>query len=689
MKKLVLLFLAAAPLVAYNQCTVTNATDCHCLDGSDECDLLPDITLSHDQFEEPGNVIINPGLIQLGIGTPNIGHGPLRVISTDYYVCGLDTIYDPTGLETCPDGTIPRQIINQRIYHKNGSEMTYWEKAAGSMTYHPDHGHFHTDNWGVYTLRKPIDGVEDPTEWPILGYGTKMGFCLMDLANCASPGNYGYCREDDETVITNDIENYGLGGGNYSCAISNQGISVGYLDIYDWYLDGMEIVLPEGVCNGEYYIVVTVDPNLNYIEESDDNNVMAMPFTLTGQPEEIDELNLAYTGGNELSPGVLTICASETVELNVPPIGIGYTWSNGATTNTITISEPGTYYCFVERECGDIYTDTIVVEMVESTLATISPAAPVCVGSATEINATGDGIINWYSAAVGGTFLGTGATLLTAPLFENTMFYAENVTEIVNEVNAYVGQVNHEGSDYSTGSPYNGFEVFNAIEDLTLESVKVYTDFPGERTIEVRDEAGVVIASSLVNIPSGTTVIDLGFDIPAGSNYKLGTSDATNTATFGDISPKLKRSTAGTNYPYNVDGLISITNSSFDESRWYYFYDWHVTGNSVFACPSERTGVEVEVKVCTGIGEVSSLNAFNVYPNPNQGMFNVELNSSPVDAVEVSVLNVTGQEVYSKLLNNVNGTVNIPVDLSDNAAGVYVVKITSNGNAVSKNVVVE
>lgn len=362
---------------------------------------------------------------------------------------------------------------------------------------------------------------------------------------------------------------------------------------------------------------------------------------------------------------------------------------NGATTNTITISEPGTYYCFVERECGDIYTDTIVVEMVESTLATISPAAPVCVGSATEINATGDGIINWYSAAVGGTFLGTGATLLTAPLFENTMFYAENVTEIVNEVNAYVGQVNHEGSDYSTGSPYNGFEVFNAIEDLTLESVKVYTDFPGERTIEVRDEAGVVIASSLVNIPSGTTVIDLGFDIPAGSNYKLGTSDATNTATFGDISPKLKRSTAGTNYPYNVDGLISITNSSFDESRWYYFYDWHVTGNSVFACPSERTGVEVEVKVCTGIGEVSSLNAFNVYPNPNQGMFNVELNSSPVDAVEVSVLNVTGQEVYSKLLNNVNGTVNIPVDLSDNAAGVYVVKITSNGNAVSKNVVVE
>jgi hypothetical protein len=689
MKKLVLLFLAAAPFVAYNQCTVTDATDCHCLDGSDECDLLPDMTASYDHLAEPENVIENPGQILLGVGTPNIGHGPLRVVATDYYVCGGDTIYDPTGLETCPDGTAPKQIINQRIYHKSGTTMTSWEKAAGTMTYHPDHGHFHTDNWGVYTLRKPVDGVEDPTEWPVLGYGTKMGFCLMDLANCASPSNYGYCREDDGTVVTNTIENYGLGGGNYNCAITNQGISVGYLDIYDYYLDGMEIVLPAGVCNGDYYIVVEIDPNGNYDEESDNNNVIAVPITLTDQPEDIEELSLSYSGGSELEAGVLTICASEVVELSVSPIGIAYSWSNGATTNAISISEPGTYYCFVERECGDIYTDTIVVELIESTEAVIDPVDVVCIGSAAEITADGDGVINWYSAAVGGTFLGTGSTLTTGLLYENTMFYAENVTEIISAIDTYVGQADHEGSDYSTGSPYNGFEVFNALEDFTLSSVKVYTDFPGERTIEVRDATDAVVHSLTVDIPSGTTVIDLGFDIEAGDNYKLGTSDATNTATFGDISPKLKRSTAGTDYPYNVDGLVSIVNSSFDESRWYYFYDWRVTGSSVFACPSERNGVEVEVKVCSSIGEVSSLNAFNVYPNPNNGAFNVEINTSAVEEVVVAVSNVTGQEVYSNTINNAIGTVVVPVDLSNNAAGVYLVKITSNGKSVSKNIVVE
>ncbi len=689
MKKLLLLFMAAAPLLAYNQCTVTNATDCHCLDGTAECDLLPDMTASYDHLSEPENTVENPGQILLGVGTPNIGHGPLRVVATDYYVCGGDTIYSPGGLSLCDDGSTPKQIINQRIYHKSGATMTSWEKAAGTMTYHPDHGHFHTDNWGVYTLRKPVDGVEDPTEWPIIGYGTKMGFCLMDLANCASPSNYGYCREDDGTVVTNTIENYGLGGGGYNCAVTNQGISVGYLDIYDYYLDGMEIVLPEGVCNGDYYIVVEIDPNGNYVEESDNNNVIAVPFTLTEQPEDLTELKINSTGGSELETGVLTICASEVVELSVSPIGSSYNWSNGATTNVITITEPGTYYCFVERECGDIYTDTIVVEMVESTMATIEPADVVCIGSATELTATGDGVINWYNAPVGGTFLGTGSTLTTAALFENTSFYAENTTEITSAIDTYVGQPNHEGSDYSTGSPYNGYEVFDVLEDMTLESVKVYTDFPGDRTIEVRNAAGTVVNSLTVNIPSGTTVIALGFDIPVGSNYRLGTSDATNTATFGDISPKLKRSTAGTSYPYNVDGLVSITNSSFDESRWYYFYDWHVTGTSIFACPSVRSGVEVEVKVCSSIGEISSLNSFEVYPNPSEGIFTVELNTAPVDAVDIIVTNLTGQQVFSKNISNANGVIAVPVDLSNQSAGVYMVKVSCNGHVVSSNVVVE
>lgn len=689
MKKLLLLTVAALPIIGWSQCTTTNATDCHCLDGSDECDLLPDITASYDLLEEADETVETPGELRLSVGTPNIGHGPLRVVATDYFVCGGDTIYDPAGLATCPDGSSPKQIINQRIYHKSGSDMSYWERAAGTMTYHPDHGHFHTDNWGDYTLRKPVDGVDDPTEWPIVGYGTKMGFCLMDLANCATPSNYGYCREDDGTVITNDIENYGLGGGGYNCVVTNQGISVGYLDIYDYYLDGMSITIPEGVCNGDYYIVVEIDPNLNYWEESDNNNVIAVPITLTEQPETIDFVHISHSAGTELEAGTLTICATETVELSVSPIGTAYLWSNGATTNTITVTEPGTYSCFITRECGDVYSDTINVEVVTSVAPVIDPSPIVCIGDAATLTATGDGIINWYNAPIGGSLLGTGSTLITAALTENTTFYAENVNELLSAIDAYVGQTNHEGSDYSTGSPYNGYEVFDALEDVTISSVKVYTDYPGDRLIELRDADGVVLESALVNIPSGTTVIDLGFDVPAGSNYRLGTNDAQNTTTFGDIAPRLKRSSSGTAYPYTVDGLISITNSSFDVTRWYYFYDWHVTGNAIFTCPSDRSSMAVEVKECTAIGELSSLNSFSVYPNPAHGAFTVDLNTQAVKDLTVTVCNATGQQVFGKSLSNANGNISMPVDITGAASGVYLVKVTSEGKSVSKTIIVE
>ncbi len=689
MKKLLLSLMMAAPVLVWSQCTTTNATSCVCLDGSSECDLLPDITASYDLLEEADETVETPGELRLSVGTPNIGHGPLRVTATDYFVCGGDTIYSPGGLAVCPDGTSPRQIINQRIYHKNGAEMTWYEVAAGTMTYHPDHGHFHTDNWGVYTLRKPIDGVTDPTEWTIVGYGTKMGFCLMDLANCASPSNYGYCREDDGTVVTNDIDNYGLGGGGYNCVVTNQGISVGYLDIYDYYLDGMSITIPEGVCNGDYYIVAEIDPFNNYLEESDNNNVIAVPITLTDQPETIESVSVAHSAGAFLGGDVLQICASEVVELSVPPIGTSYLWSNGAISNTITITESGTYSCFISRECGDVYSDTIVVEVISSEVPVITPAPVVCIGESTTLTATGDGIINWYTAEVGGTYLGSGETLETGELFENTMFYADNETQILSPIDGNVGQVDHAGSDYSTGTPYNGYEVFDAIEDLTLNSVKVYTDYPGEREIELRDASGALVTSAVVNIPSGTTVIDLGFDVPAGSNYRLGTSDSKNTDVFGDISPRLKRSSSGTEYPYTIDGLISITNSSFDETRWYYFYDWSVSGDAVFVCPSDRTGTEVEVKVCSSIGDISTLNSLDIYPNPTNGQFTVNLNTLPVSEMQITVCNVTGAQVYSTILQNPNGSVQLPVDISGVASGVYQVKLTANGKSISRSIVVE
>ena len=69
--------------------------------------------------------------------------------------------------------------------------ITTYNRPAGTMTYHPQHGHIHLDGWAEYTLRQPMIGKQ-PYEWPVVGTGNKQSYCLVNLGQCTD-GN-GYCR---------------------------------------------------------------------------------------------------------------------------------------------------------------------------------------------------------------------------------------------------------------------------------------------------------------------------------------------------------------------------------------------------------------------------------------------------------------------------------------------------------------
>ena len=224
--------------LANAQCTTSNATGCVCAtSGQTDCDLLPDITISGwavtnymggpTEYSQTGNGADN-GRLRISASTPNIGHGPFTVGAMNRWVCGQDTFTDYNqALSMC---TNPTQLIKQKIYHKNGNGMTYTERWAGGMTYHPSHGHMHVDDWGVFTLRTQTSNP-DPRTWPIVGNGAKIGFCLMDYGTCTYYN--GHCRDNANNVMLNgDFDNWGLGGGQYNCSPVEQGISVGHTDIY-------------------------------------------------------------------------------------------------------------------------------------------------------------------------------------------------------------------------------------------------------------------------------------------------------------------------------------------------------------------------------------------------------------------------------------------------------------------------
>lgn len=108
-----------------------------------------------------------------------------------------------------------------------------------------------------------------------------------------------------------------------------------------------------------------------------------------------------------------------------------------------------------------------------------------------------------------------------------------------------------------------------------------------------------------------------------------------------------------------------------------------VMGTSSLGCVSASAAVSsVTVVVCTGVAEnVGVLNGTNLYPNPNKGVFTIEL---PI-AANVSVINVIGKEILNKNIEAGKNTIN----LTDFSTGVYFVKVKSGESQVIYKVIAE
>jgi len=581
---------------SFAQCNTNDATTCACENTSQVCDLLPDITAAYDMLVSP---FLNPeslGELGISVSTPNLGYGPLRVLPMDSFVCGIDTIFSPGGLTICPDGSAPNQLIKQRIYQKNGNQMTYYDRAAGSMTYHPTHNHMHVDNWGVYTLRTEVPGT-NPLTWPIIGNGTKLGFCLMDFGSCDT--YYGHCRDVNNNIMTNtNFPNYGLGGAQYSCGSFNQGISVGFTDVYDYTLDGMFIDIPPGTCNGDYKIVVEIDPNNNFLESNELNNVVVAPITLNKQ-SDIAQGAIDIDGPTVLCNGESTILTAN--------FGNSFIWSTGENSQSITVSQAGNYHCSITTVCGVIESDTISFSFeIENQLPFVNNVS-LCSPGQANLVATSSGTPYWYDDAAATNLIGIGNNILSPPISASTTLYVRNEVMIAGEMfNNPPANNSFGGGGYNVNST-NGHLIFDATLPFTLNTVKVYAQTLGNRTFELRDEFGNVLQQTTLFLQVGENICNLNFNVSVGNNYQLGCNQ----------SPDLYRNNIGVFYPYETPGILSITGTNFGDSYYYYFYDWQIQLEDSY-CLSDAVSFQVSVS------------------NQNvsfSGLPTITNNSSPIDMV--------------------------------------------------------
>lgn len=355
--------------------------------------------------------------------------------------------------------------------------------------------------------------------------------------------------------------------------------------------------------------------------------------------------------------GDTIFCSGGSVLLTASP-AVAYLWSDGSTAQSVEISSSGTYTVTIPGQCRDFSALPVVIDVISIPQPNLED---IQLSAADSVTLTAEGQnIRWYEDAEGSILLGSG-NQLTIPWSVPTFDIYADARVIFDGGSAQVGQTNHTGSNFS-GNQFNGGIIFDAYQPFTLNTVKVYTDREGYRIIELRDALNVLIDSQSVFVPVGTHVLTLNMPIPQGSNLVLTTNQAHNTAVFGYVSPRLRRSDSNVTFPYNIENIVSLKSTTLGADRYYYFYDWTIDLPDE-ECVSERATFTVTILADNDLGPTGEL---SIYPNPTTGIIHLMSSGQVPAAAECTVISAAGQ-----VLEHVRPSANGEVDISTYPPGIY------------------
>lgn len=187
----------------------------------------------------------------------NVGPGPFELR------------YDTTGLGT-------DQRLLQRVYRSDGS---WFESAAGSYDFHATHAHFHYRNFAVSELWASDEQGRRLGDGPVR-VGRKNGFCVQDVENSwfGRHGDAARAYYFPQCLVPTDSSPSG--------PVLRQGMSVGWADVYNWFLADQYIEVT-GVADGYYLLDTRADAEELVVEANDHNNSATALIRICGDAAEI------------------------------------------------------------------------------------------------------------------------------------------------------------------------------------------------------------------------------------------------------------------------------------------------------------------------------------------------------------------------------------------------------------------
>jgi len=372
------------------------------------------------------------------------------------------------------------------------------------------------------------------------------------------------------------------------------------------------------------------------------------------------------------------LCGGEEVLLSLPA-GQTYEWSTGDTTQTIVAKQTGEYYAFVEGYCDWLESDTVHLDF-------LVPEVPVTtndtfkLGESAILTATGDNV-RWYADPNQMFFLGSGNSFQMDNLTDTVTIYASNTAILLGQ-NFQVGPSQHSGLTKYNANFVNGGLLFDVIEPIVLREVTIFTDSAGTRTIDINDGQNFFYEYQ-IDLQPGANVVDLEIGLDIGS-YTITTNTAMNNEEFGVNSPYLWRTENNLQYPYDIAGIVSITNSTYGDDYFYYFYNWKVSTQPK-SCTTDLIPATAVLDLRTATNEPGlGDQVIQISPNPTEGLSKLTIRSEGSSTIEVLGMDGTRFFVQKEMAMPENS---FDLDLSTYPSGIYLVKVIQNGKLFTQKVI--
>lgn len=249
---------------------------------------------------------------------------------------------------------------------------------------------------------------------------------------------------------------------------------------------------------------------------------------------------------------------------------------------------------------------------------------------------------------------------------ENISIGATQVCNTYSEsnVNATISDGIGSGNNPQNGPPL--IRTINVPDNITIESLKL--------SINV---SHTFVGDLLVRLthPNGTTQVNVW-------SGNCGDNDNINI-TFEDGAPAIDCANTGTGNTYNPGDALSTFNGLSAQGDWTLLIADFFQGDT-------GTLNSWSFEICTTnlSVEENELDNLSIYPNPNNGEFNIGFNPRSGEDINIEVYDIRGRAIYTKTFNSVS-RFEEAIKLNNAQSGVYLLSISDGSQKVTKKIVID